>query len=298
MTVPTPPQIPAGWYPDPSRGNNPMFQRFWDGFQWTAETTTVTAPAAPVQPVYQPVQPKVDAPPVGAMQEPEKFGPVVPTRPEQAPQHQSFRMTPSGVAKPVDPNQYTPGYGYASGRDNNDARNEPYSFDAIESVKRGYRNMLDFSGRATPGEYWWFVLYTFVALIASVMVLQVIAMVANVAIIGAASIGAGQGMGIGMGGGFIYMIIMLLILVGYFVGFFLPLLSLGFRRLHDTDHPGWYVFIPAMNSVLFDTIGVAAQSTTVLQIGSLVGLGIGIWLIVLYCQPSDWGRNSFGYPSR
>ena len=96
-----------------------------------------------------------------------------------------------------------------------------------------------FEGRARRKEYWFFVLFYFV-----------IAVVLSIA----------EGM-VGTGG----------ILVGLFaLGMILPNLAVSVRRLHDTDHSGWWLLI------------------------SLVPLVGAIVLLVFFCTGGTAGSNRFG----
>ena len=83
----------------------------------------------------------------------------------------------------------------------------------FESVRSAFRNYANFKGRALRSEYWWFVLF-------SVLVQ-----------------GAASGFGDAIGN-----------LVS--VALILPSVAVGVRRLHDTDHRGWWLLFPIVNIVM------------------------------------------------
>jgi uncharacterized membrane protein YhaH (DUF805 family) len=78
----------------------------------------------------------------------------------------------------------------------------------VEAVQTCFRKYVDFSGRATRPEYWWFFLF-------DIVVSVVLALVDPT--------------------GILYLIVVL--------GLFLPGLTVSFRRLHDTGHSGWWILI-------------------------------------------------------
>lgn len=111
----------------------------------------------------------------------------------------------------------------------------------VEAIKVCFAKYVDFQGRASRSELWWFVLFYYIVLI----------------VLGAlftALLGEN-------GVWFLY--------VGLLV-FFLPLLGVIVRRLHDTDRSGWWYLI------------------------SLVPLVGFIVLIVFLCQRGTPGPNRFG----
>ncbi len=85
-----------------------------------------------------------------------------------------------------------------------------------------------FSGRAKRSEYWFF--YLFYVLV----------------YIGATLIDSAQGTALVTS-------IAALVLV-------IPLLAAGCRRMHDTDHSGWFILIPFYNLVLLATEGQAQSN--------------------------------------
>ncbi|RZL68049.1 MAG: DUF805 domain-containing protein [Variovorax sp.] len=85
-----------------------------------------------------------------------------------------------------------------------------------ESGKTCFAKYVDFSGRASRSEYWWFVLIYFVASIIGAVIHPYVQ----------------------------YIVIL---------AFFLPLLAAGTRRLHDIGKSGWFQLlglIPIVNLVL------------------------------------------------
>ena len=110
-----------------------------------------------------------------------------------------------------------------------------------QAVKTCLGKYAVFSGRATRSEYWWFVL--FVILVGVVL-----------ALIDTAIFGVNPETGEASG-----------ILSPLFqLAVFLPMLAAGWRRLHDTGRPGWYLLLPMALSVvtmiiLFGGIAVFAM---------------------------------------
>jgi len=88
----------------------------------------------------------------------------------------------------------------------------------IEAVKSALKNYVNFKGRATRSEYWWFVLFQVVALAIPYMLM-----------LGEISRGL---MGLGT---------TLCVLIS--LALLLPGLGLSFRRLHDTEHSAWWLLI-------------------------------------------------------
>ncbi|HWT21284.1 MAG TPA: DUF805 domain-containing protein [Variovorax sp.] len=84
------------------------------------------------------------------------------------------------------------------------------------AVKTCFSKYTDFSGRASRSEYWWFVLAEIIVLIVASLIHQ-----------------------------YVYVIAAL--------GFLLPGLAVGARRLHDIGKSGWFqllMLIPLVNLVL------------------------------------------------
>ena len=142
-----------------------------------------------------------------------------------------------------------------------------------DAIERAFHKYFVFQGRASRGEFWWFYLASFVA-----------------------------GLVVGW-----------IPLLGWVAQLFvsLPLLSLGWRRMHDTGKPGWWSLVLPLVGVMVTGIG------TIMSIalgerdmwGDIVGpswpmflgsilLGIacfGLWVYLL-AKPSDVRPNRYDLP--
>jgi uncharacterized membrane protein YhaH (DUF805 family) len=121
----------------------------------------------------------------------------------------------------------------------------------IDSIKSCLDKYATFRGRAPRSEYWWFwtfyILTEFVTMIVFGFIGYLCGDVAGMMIAG---------------------------YIGAFLSslmLFLPMLSVFVRRLHDTNHSGWWYFIAFV---------------------PLIG---GIWLLVLLLTDSD-EENEYGLP--
>lgn len=116
----------------------------------------------------------------------------------------------------------------------------------VEAIQSGFKNYVKFDGRASRSEFWWFFLfYVIVAVVAG--------------IVGSF---AGQNAGLGLRA-----------LVG--LVFFLPMLGLEIRRLHDTGRSGWWIFIsliPIVGIILL-IVWLASKGT---DGPNKYGLGAGV----------------------
>lgn len=136
-----------------------------------------------------------------------------------------------------------------------------------EAIKTGFRKYIDFSGRASRSEYWWFILFTVIARILT---------------------------GFIPGVGFIVSL-----------GLLLPSLSATARRLHDTDRTGWWILLPIGAGVAGIVAGIILVTIDLLLLGAaiaILGPIIGfLALLGFLMQPSDPGANRYGaapYPPR
>jgi uncharacterized membrane protein YhaH (DUF805 family) len=89
-----------------------------------------------------------------------------------------------------------------------------------EAVRTGFHRYVDFSGRASRSEYWWWALFNFLVWLAAVVLDAVI-------FPGSGRYGTYFGLLSGIAS----------------LALFLPNLAVGVRRLHDTDRSGWWLLI-------------------------------------------------------
>ena len=82
----------------------------------------------------------------------------------------------------------------------------------VNAVKSGFRNYVNFKGRASRAQYWWWTLFS---------------VIINFAL---------------PSDGGLDSIASLVIL--------LPTIAITIRRMHDTDHVGWWMLFPIVNIVL------------------------------------------------
>ncbi len=91
----------------------------------------------------------------------------------------------------------------------------------VDAIKSGFNNYVNFSGRASRSEYWyWILFYILVGIVASVI---------------------DAALGIGFLGALVSL------------GLFLPSLAVAVRRLHDLDKSGWWfllIFIPLVGAII------------------------------------------------
>ncbi|MFG1654444.1 DUF805 domain-containing protein [Micromonospora sp. NPDC049275] len=88
-----------------------------------------------------------------------------------------------------------------------------------DAIKSAFSQYVGFKGRARRSEYWWFVLFTFLVILAAAILDNVL----------------GLTVGEDSSTGYITLVAYLALL--------LPTLAVAVRRLHDTDRAGWWLLI-------------------------------------------------------
>ena len=144
----------------------------------------------------------------------------------------------------------------------------------MEAVKLAYKNCFTFTGRIRRSEFWWAVLGNFI----------------------------------------IGLILCFIPIIGQILCLFIGIvnLSLTFRRLHDTNHSGWWIGAPMLTGliavgIIIATCGVAAltgdmDAITGASMGSviiavLLYLAAGIMelvVLVFCCMDSQQVANKYG----
>ncbi len=137
-----------------------------------------------------------------------------------------------------------------------------------QSIKICLSKYVDFKGRATRSEFWWWILFGFLVGIAANILSY-------------------------LTWSFISTLVSLFLM--------LPNLSVGARRLHDTGHTGWLQGIPYVFMILAFVLlvaGIGSSSGTSVYIAMALALLFFvslIYLIVLWCKGGTAGPNKYGH---
>lgn len=164
----------------------------------------------------------------------------------------------------------------------------------VTAIKTCFSNYFTFSGRARRPEYWWFFLFIILG--------SVIASFIDGAIFG---VGTPQEPPTQ------------LVSPIFSLGTFLPMLAVGWRRMHDTGKPGWYLLIPLLVTVAgmvalmvgalslgqLDMAGVSEETLgtdgagpgmAALAVFGFLQLAVSILIIWWLTRPTQPGPNAYG----
>lgn len=95
-----------------------------------------------------------------------------------------------------------------------------------EAVQSVFKNYVNFEGRASRSEFWWFRLFQVLVIIGLFVLGGIIAAIAG-----------------GSEGGSAVAGIPILLVIIFYLGTFLPELAVAVRRLHDTNKSGFWLLI-------------------------------------------------------
>ena len=149
----------------------------------------------------------------------------------------------------------------------------------IDWAKRPIQKYADFTGRAPRAEYWWFVLAMVIIFVALTIVESILGL--NRMVLGVY--------------GPLTTLLWLAVLV--------PSLSVGVRRLHDTNRSGWWLLLMVPYAIagvlMVRSMSAAAAAGTVPGFGAagilmLIGFVCVIVLLVFYCLAGTPGDNRYG----
>jgi uncharacterized membrane protein YhaH (DUF805 family) len=163
-----------------------------------------------------------------------------------------------------------------------------------QSVKTCLSKYIVFSGRAGRSEYWWFFLFA-ILISTGLSILDAVVF--------------GKNSETGQGPNILNSVFQLAI--------FLPMLAAGWRRLHDTGRPGWYLLLPlacGFATMIVLLTGVAVFSVvesgsgnpealrgpaaliggTGLMLMFAIQLGFSILMFWWLTRPSQEGTNVYG----
>ncbi|MEI2718106.1 MAG: DUF805 domain-containing protein [Candidatus Nanopelagicales bacterium] len=135
-----------------------------------------------------------------------------------------------------------------------------------QSISSGFSKYFTWSGRASRSEFWYWILFTIIVSI----VAWILDSMFGLHVYKFSDVGADGGM-----------VMVQYASVGWIQTFtslllFLPTIAVTVRRLHDTDHSGWWWWLQLLNFLCF--------------IGTLI-LIFGFWI-----KPGDPAENRYGPP--
>lgn len=138
-----------------------------------------------------------------------------------------------------------------------------------DAVKVCYHKFFTITGRACRSEYWWFVLFVFIAHL-------VLSFCAVFPVIGELAGGVGS----------------LLVLI--------PFITVSIRRMHDLDKSGLWLLFPAfliVIAIFLVLYGALATAGILFFLGIVLILASAVSVIIialLMAQPGTYGQNRFG----
>ena len=134
--------------------------------------------------------------------------------------------------------------------------------DFKKSVKTCFQKYAKFNGLASRSEFWYFWLLNF-AVYAILLILSNKVPAANAAI-----------------GLFVALCV-------FFLATLIPFIAVTARRLHDVNKSGWFQIIPLPFLLLSGVVLPKIPSV-------LMGMGLYIYLFILYCSAGGKKKNRFG----
>jgi uncharacterized membrane protein YhaH (DUF805 family) len=161
-----------------------------------------------------------------------------------------------------------------------------------EAIKHNFSHYADFSGRAQRSQFWWWYLFLVIVNVVlttvdGVLGLQVGRSESDVTVGDTTIPVVNQGLGV--------------LSTLFALAVLLPTLAVAVRRLHDTNHSGWWILAPVLAYVVAGiavAIAVAAGAGPVvlalLGLGFIAGGILAIVLLVFYVKKGTAGPNSFG----
>ena len=119
-----------------------------------------------------------------------------------------------------------------------------------------------FSGRASRSEFWFFYLFILIGYLISLTLIMTISF-------------------------------NLFWLMGVFMlAMVIPAFAVTARRLHDINKSGWLQLLPLPAGILEAVFATSQESLEILFL--IIGLGLYIYLFILYCTGGDKKNNRFG----
>jgi uncharacterized membrane protein YhaH (DUF805 family) len=174
-------------------------------------------------------------------------------------------------------------------------------FAAVGSV---YANMFNFSGRARRAEFWWF--YLFCIIVSAIGTAGLMYwfssnpqyMVAFRSEAAMRTVFKQYQDDLVRWSAYFFL--------GTFFLYWLPLLAVTVRRLHDTGRSGWWMFKPFLIAMVGGFVigflaafsgaasGTGGPSPLLMMLAPILSIGTTIWYYVVLAWPGTHGNNRFG----
>lgn len=145
----------------------------------------------------------------------------------------------------------------------------------VEAIRLGFQRYIDFSGRSTRAEFWWWTLFCMLAIMIAALLNDMLGLPSS------------------EDGGVLDGVVSLILLI--------PTLAVGARRLHDIGRSGWWQLAPyglALAVILLTLVMVGGVGTGGVMLGLMIGAVASIVLIAIlifwWVKPSQPGTNRFG----
>jgi uncharacterized membrane protein YhaH (DUF805 family) len=153
-----------------------------------------------------------------------------------------------------------------------------YGIGFVDAIKRGFKKYATFDGRASRGEYWWWVLFTGVAL----FVPYIVGIVVGIAAASGPSDMSPAAIPFFVLAGVIWLAVIV------------PSIAVAVRRLHDAGYSGWFyllALIPSIGGIILLVLCVMQTSPQAPKYGPPVPEG---WTPAL----PGGGYQQAGYPAQ
>ena len=132
-----------------------------------------------------------------------------------------------------------------------------------ESIKTCLtKKYFSFSGRASRSEFWFFYLFILIGYIICFTLIMAVSLK------------------------------LFWLMVVFMLGIMIPALAVTARRLHDINKSGWFQLLPYPAGILERIFASSSEGLEILFI--TIGLGLYIYLFILYCTDGDKKNNRFG----
>lgn len=157
-----------------------------------------------------------------------QYAPYVPPQAPYAPPQAPYAPQPAPILPPPGPGEPFDGASHPA-----DLSRPLYGATFGQAISRFFKNYANFSGRASRSEYWWVQLF-----IALIMIVPVIVLIIGIIAMIASSANSYAYSGDPSLGSVMVLLLGAFLMFAVWAATLIPMLALGWRRLHDGNFPG------------------------------------------------------------